>query len=212
MATLTRDGALIPKLPGILYVTAVNEAATAVVGVNTTAGSLFGTITGVVVDTNGVPAGGVQMSLDGVLVPPVMTVADGRFTITGEIPIRLSPTLGYFTGFRRVAVPMKAHTRRYCATYIRILTRMSHPLFPFPFASFDPGRAQALRCEMDSAEDRFVRRRENTGFSDGEVPHAGGAKAKMRLCPRLRQGSWQSRRVVLPSDELRLLCEGVDGR
>ena len=86
LATLTPDGVLVPKSPGVLYVTAVNEGATAVTGVNLTAGNaLLGSITGILLDTNGLPAGGVTVTMGGAVLPPATTGVDGRFTIN-DIP------------------------------------------------------------------------------------------------------------------------------
>ncbi len=86
LATLTPDGVLVPKSPGVLYMTAVNEGATAVTGVNLTAGNaLFGSITGILLDTNGLPAAGVTVTVGGAVLPPATTGVDGRFTIS-DIP------------------------------------------------------------------------------------------------------------------------------
>jgi hypothetical protein len=89
LATLTMQGAIVPTAPGVLYVTAVNQAATAVIGLNiTSADDRFTTVVGRVVDTNGVPVAGATVRILDLEIPPVLTSADGRFRLS-DVPAAL---------------------------------------------------------------------------------------------------------------------------
>ncbi|HMO64978.1 MAG TPA: hypothetical protein PKE47_07110, partial [Verrucomicrobiota bacterium] len=66
LASLTPDGVLIPRAPGLIFVTALNESATAVLGLNlATADDRFVTLQGRVLDPEGRPAAGVEVRLTG---------------------------------------------------------------------------------------------------------------------------------------------------
>ena len=89
IATVSADGLVTPLKPGVIYVTAVNEGASAVCGLNVVAG-LDGltTVTGTVVDTNGVPVVGAIVRFLDLAIAPVTTGLDGRFTIA-DVPTTL---------------------------------------------------------------------------------------------------------------------------
>jgi alpha-tubulin suppressor-like RCC1 family protein len=95
LASLTPDGVLVPKMPGIVFVTAMNEAVTAVRGLNlTTADDRFTILSGSVLAPDGRPAAGVEIRVVGLAEQLVATSdPDGSFSFEG-LP----------TGLTRVAV------------------------------------------------------------------------------------------------------------
>ena len=91
IATVSSDGVVTPLKPGVVYVTAANEGATAVCGLNVVGGNDGLTIvTGTVVDTNGMPVAGATVRIYDLLVDTVITDASGNFTIP-NVPTTLDP-------------------------------------------------------------------------------------------------------------------------
>ncbi len=94
LARITPDGELVPLATGILFVTAINEFATTVLGLNLTAADdRFVTLRGRVLDPQNRPATGVEVRLSGLSADTVVTGADGTFTFQ-DLP----------TGFASVSV------------------------------------------------------------------------------------------------------------
>lgn len=82
IATVDSDGVVTAVSPGMVFITAMNEAAIAVAQVDISLGDPLTTVTGVVLDESGQPAAGVTVSLIGVAGSAV-TDAQGRFSIPG---------------------------------------------------------------------------------------------------------------------------------
>ena len=91
IATVSPDGLVTALKPGVIYVTAVNEGASAVCGLNVVGiGDGLTTVTGTVVDTNGVPLAGATIRIFDLSVDPVTTGPDGRFSFY-NVPTTLGP-------------------------------------------------------------------------------------------------------------------------
>ncbi len=91
IASVSNEGTVIPLKPGFFYVTAVNEGASAVCGLNVVdAMDGLTQVTGFVVDTNGNPIAGAVIQTYDIATTPVTTDAAGRFTLT-DIPTTLGP-------------------------------------------------------------------------------------------------------------------------
>ena len=85
IATVLSDGVVLGRLPGIVFVTAVNEGATAVARLNVVPPDVILTsVRGTVLDTNGSPASGVAITLrSGELDFSAVTADDGSFIVNG---------------------------------------------------------------------------------------------------------------------------------
>jgi len=97
IATISPDGLITPLKPGVIYITAVNEGASAVCGLNVVTGmDGLTTIIGTVIDTNGLPVAGATVRLWNLNVDTVTTGVDGRFSISdvpttiGSLRLRVS--------------------------------------------------------------------------------------------------------------------------
>jgi hypothetical protein len=89
IAMVTPDSALIGKARGVVYVTAVNEGASAVAQIAISPDDTLTTVVGTVVDTNGLPVARATVSA-GALGMSAVTDAEGRFSIAG-VPAGLGP-------------------------------------------------------------------------------------------------------------------------
>lgn len=110
IATVSSDGVVTPINPGVVYVTAVNEGAAAVCGLNIVgqAGDVT-VLTGKVVDTNGVPVSGAIVRICDLVVEPVTTGSDGQFSIS-NVPAMLgvlSVNVRGFVGGRMFVVSLQ---------------------------------------------------------------------------------------------------------
>jgi formylglycine-generating enzyme required for sulfatase activity len=82
VATVDQNGLVTARARGLVYVTAVNEGASAVVQLAVSPGDALTTVVGVLRDTNGVPVAGATVTA-GALGMSGLTDADGRFVIAG---------------------------------------------------------------------------------------------------------------------------------
>jgi alpha-tubulin suppressor-like RCC1 family protein len=91
IATIFPDGLVTPLKPGVIYITAVNEGASAVCGLNVVAGADgLTTLTGTVVGTNGLPVAGATLYIYDLELNPITTGPDGRFSVA-DVPTTLGP-------------------------------------------------------------------------------------------------------------------------
>lgn len=83
LARITLDGELIPLATGILYVTAINESATTVVGLNITSrDDEFINLIGRILLPNGQPAAGVELRITGLVEnTEIITDSQGEFVV-----------------------------------------------------------------------------------------------------------------------------------
>ena len=87
LATLSPDGLLTPKAPGTVFVTAMNEAATAVQGFTiVSASEPVAGIAGRVVDTNGQPVVGARIVVQPAEALQALSTAEGGFEFAG-VPV-----------------------------------------------------------------------------------------------------------------------------
>ncbi len=91
IARVSPDGVVTPLIPGTVYVTAVNEGASAVCGLNVVDGADgLTTVVGTITDTNGVLLAGTVVKLYGLANTPVLSDASGHFMLT-NVPTTLGP-------------------------------------------------------------------------------------------------------------------------
>jgi hypothetical protein len=82
IATVDPDGVVTARGRGMVFITAVNDGATAVCQIDVSPGDLLTEVRGVIRDTNGVPASGIVLNLVGFATPPVTSGVDGSFVFT----------------------------------------------------------------------------------------------------------------------------------
>ncbi|HVR36440.1 MAG TPA: carboxypeptidase regulatory-like domain-containing protein [Methylomirabilota bacterium] len=82
IATVDPDGVVTAVGRGMVFITAINEAATSVAQVDVSPGDPLTTVTGIVMDENGQPVEGITITLIGVA-GTATTDAEGRFSIPG---------------------------------------------------------------------------------------------------------------------------------
>jgi alpha-tubulin suppressor-like RCC1 family protein len=155
LAAITPDGGLIPKAPGLLFVTAVNEAATAVLSLNlATFDDRLVTLRSRFVDTEGRALNGVEVRLEGVAAEPTTSGADGGFTFedlpTGGSPVTVRCWLGLPDGGGLSAV-----IRDLRLSHGGVLELPPIVLVPIPFVgpskSMSAGKYHSLAIQADGS-------------------------------------------------------------
>ena len=106
IVTVTPDGEVVSKARGVVYVTAVNEGATATVQIGVSPDDSLTTVVGIVRDTNGVAVAGATVSV-GALGLTAVTDAEGRFSI-GGVPTGLGAITVTAVLLRTGATPLVA--------------------------------------------------------------------------------------------------------
>lgn len=91
IAMVSPDGVVLALIPGIVYVTAVNEGVSTVCGLSVVTGiEGLTTIIGTVIGTNGVPIAGAVVRVSGLPIDAVVTDASGGFSIAA-VPTTFGP-------------------------------------------------------------------------------------------------------------------------
>jgi alpha-tubulin suppressor-like RCC1 family protein len=110
ITSISGDGLITARQKGLVYVTAVNEGASAVVGITVSPKDKLTKIIGLAVDTNGVPIVGANVILGNIELPPVSTDENGEFRFVDvptefgaiELEVRWIANGRLFTDFIRL--------------------------------------------------------------------------------------------------------------